>query len=504
MTKRSIRFAAVTSTLLLASANVALADDAPPTPPPPTPPADATAPVAPPAPTPSTPEPPYAATAPQPEPPRNSASEMTIPTPGPVAAQTDSQPVAGKWKTSLYGFVQFDTIGDTTQGFNDLVGNAAISRPNTYAGDHGQLTYGARNSRIGFKIAAPEYHDVKASGMLEMDFLGNQPTGISDASFYNNPGFRVRHMNVKLETPVVDLLFGQYWELFGWQSAFHPATVEIQGVPGQIYSRAPQIRVSKTFKSEDVNVELAIAALRPPQRDSATPDGQAGARILFNKWTGQRTAGATATSIDAASIGVSGVVRHFAVDEFAAAPSSQVTKNGWGVSLDAMLPIVPATKQHHDNALTLTANYVRGAGIADLYTSLSGGVGNAALPNPTMATPAPTYTSNVDGGLVEFTADGVLHAVDWQSILVGLQYYLPESTHLWVTANVSHMSSDNAKDFGAAAKIFDHSTWGDGNLFFDATPAVRFGLEYARFNQTYADMVKATDNRVQFSAFFIF
>jgi hypothetical protein len=38
----------------------------------------------------------------------------------------------------------------------------------------------------------------------------------------------------------------------------------------------------------------------------------------------------------------------------------------------------------------------------------------------------------------------------------------------------------------------------------DATQAIRFGLEYAWVRQTYLDGTKGTNNRVQFSAFYIF
>src|SRR5438552_3357594 len=79
----------------------------------------------------------------------------------------------------------------------------------------------------------------------------------TESATFTSPSFRIRHFNVKLETPIVDVLIGQYWHLFGWQSIYHPNTVEIQGVPGQIYSRTPQIRISKTIKSAPVTLELA-------------------------------------------------------------------------------------------------------------------------------------------------------------------------------------------------------------------------------------------------------
>jgi hypothetical protein len=427
----------------------------------------------------------------------------------PEAPLDPNAPVAvkGKWSPVLYGFVEFDGIHDSTQSFNDSAGNAAIQKPGTYAGDRARTQFGVRNSRLGFKLTSPEAGGVKASGVLEMDFLGNQPSDASEAAFWNNPTFRIRHFALKLEDPYVDLLIGQYWQLFGWQSYFHPNTVEIQGVPGQVYSRTPQVRLSHAFKGEAVTFEVAIAAARPPQRDSAVPDGHVGLRLMFNGWKGLRTTGAAGTAVDGAAIGVSAVGRHFRVPEFAAAPTKEVEKNGGGISVDAMIPIIPATTEARANGLTFTGSFVTGSGISDLYTGLNGGVTFPALPIPMGASSAPPYNAHLDNGLATFDADGNLHTINWQSYILGLQYYLPPSGKLWLAANYSHMNSTNAADYVSMDKkggIFTKSDWVDGNLFWDALAGVRFGVEYAYFHQTYADDKTAKNHRVQFSAFYIF
>ncbi len=200
-----------------------------------------------------------------------------MPPPPPPAPAGLTFSVGSKFATTLYGFVELDTMHDSTLSFTDLPGNGAVARPGTYNGSHGRTTFGVRNSRIGFRFKGPDSDNIKTSALAEMDFLGNQPLGapapggtppVSEAAFFNNPTFRVRHFMLKMETPIVDVMAGQYWELFGWQSYFHPNTVELQGVPGQIYSRTPQLRLSKIIKTDAVNVEVAIAALRPPQRNS--------------------------------------------------------------------------------------------------------------------------------------------------------------------------------------------------------------------------------------------
>ncbi len=426
-----------------------------------------------------------------------------------AGSQTGEAPtlMLGRWSTTLYGFVEADHIFDTTESFNDLAGNTQVARTGTYQSNNHRFMFGVRNSRIGFRLRAPEYHHVRASAMLEMDFLGNQPPNATEAAFFTNPTFRIRHFNLKVETPIVDVLVGQYWQLFGWQSTYQPNTVEIQGVPGEVYSRTPQIRLSKTIKTAPLTVEIAAAIMRPPQRDSGYPEGQFGARLAVNKWTGLATTGSTGTAIQPLSVAVTADVRRFALAEFSANPGKSVDSPiGWGVAADALIPILPARANKKSNALTINAEYAYGYGTADLYTSLNGGVAFPALPNPTMATPPPTYTPNVDPGLAVFNMDGItVDLIQWQSYLFGLQYYLPGMQGRgWVSANYSHMDSSNSSSHGAANKVRFKEDWADVNLFGDVTPAVRVGLEYAWFRDQYVDGNAPVNHRVQLSAFYLF
>src|SRR4051794_14103793 len=159
------------------------------------------------------------------------AAAATAPTPGSTPA-----PVTNKWGASLYGFAELDMINDSTQSFNDLAGNAAIARPGTYAGELGRATMGVRNSRLGFKIAGPLQDEMRVSGQIEVDFFGAQ-AATPEAAFWTNSLVRMRHAFLKFENPYVDVLAGQYWQLFGWQTFFHPNTVEIQGLAGEVFSR---------------------------------------------------------------------------------------------------------------------------------------------------------------------------------------------------------------------------------------------------------------------------
>lgn len=548
--------------------SVAFAQTAPPAPAPPA----VDAPPAPPAPPPPSPPPPTPAPAPPPAPPPPRAHrtfdittleelrergilsqaeyELAL---REIGGSTGSQHAAeantlvvGKWATTLYGFIEGDTIYDSTQSFTDLAGNTQVLRPSGqtapiapsfsggqtpvqatqgYQGSHGQMLFSVRNSRLGLRLRPPGTETIHTSALFEMDFLGNQPSGISQAAYFTSPTMRIRHAAFRVETPVVDVLVGQYWHLFGFMGDYFPNTTEIQGVPGELYARAPQIRISKTLKTRPVNVDIAIAAVRPPSL-SEVPEGEAGLRFTFNEWRGMHTAGATATSLAPASIGVSGDFRYFEIPEAASVlPTAMVNTSSTSLAGNFFLPILPGREDKRDNALSLVGQAVYGNGIADLFSSMQTGVFFPYIPNNTSNENYPAWPTNIDQGLVAYDLTAfALHPIQWTSLLVGLEYYLPGlDGKVWISGNASHVVSNNSSQFARPdtgpnaqpnelqyffladqAQVRHGEDWWDANLFFDPVDAVRVGLEFATFYDHYVDGFTAKDYRGQASGFFIF
>jgi hypothetical protein len=419
--------------------------------------------------------------------------------------------VMGKWATTIYGFVEADSVVDSTQSFNDLAGNAQVARTGTYAGSHGRVQFGARNSRVGLRLKAPEFAGIRVSGVVETDFLGNQSLGYAtgqatENQYFTSPLLRIRHMYLKAETDVVDVLMGQYWALFGWQPLYQANSVQIQGLPGELYARTPQIRISKTIKTDPVTVEIAIGAMRPPQRNSMAPEGQAGLRVAYNGWTGVQTTGATNTSIQPLSIALTGDLRHIEVPYLSAAPTGNAGRTATAGAVDAFIPVLPGSKDKMSNALSLNGELASGYGTADLYTGLTGGVTWPALPNPLGVNPAPAWPQDIDNGIATYSSTGQLHFIQWTSYLLGAQYYFPGlNGKAWISGNYSHMESSNTPTlFAKSTKVRSSEDWWDVNLFGDVTPALRLGLEYAQFLDKYVDGNAPTNHRVQLSGFFIF
>ena len=253
----------------------------------------------------------------------------------------------------------------------------------------------------------------------------------------------MRHAYVVLKSRFVDVLAGQTFDLFGWQNYY--LAFSLLGLPNQLSSRNVQFRLSRTFGAAGpVSVDVAVAAVRPAQRDSQVPDIQGGVRFSLNGWKGITTPGNASTVAAPLSLGISGIVRQFKVNAFTP-PPAQSSNNvmGWGGSFDLFVPVIPARNGNdRGNRLTLIGSFVIGTGIADLIAA-GGGARFPTLPNPAQASPPPLYTADVDKGLVSFDTRGVLHTIDWWAAKGAFQYYLPGLGTARLAGNFTYAQSDN-------------------------------------------------------------
>jgi hypothetical protein len=410
------------------------------------------------------------------------------------------------WSITLYGFAALNVMHDSTQSFGTAAGNTLLQRVGTFRGNNDQLQFTARDSRLGLKIAAPVVANIKASANVEVDFGSTQPTEVNEQTTYITNPLRMRHYYIKVETPIVDAIAGQYHDLFGWGGkGFYPSTLAFLGVTGEIYHRQPQLRISKTFGGHAVDFEVAAAAARPVQRASGLPDAEAGLRLAINGWTGMGQQGYGLPTLSPLSIGVSGIGRRFEVAQFIEFPGGSNTANGWGVAANAFIPVIPAkSTKDRANALSLTGEFSRGSGISDMYNSdLTGGALFPTLSNPQNrqepANPPPIYVPNIDSGIVTYDGNGKLRTINWQGFLVGLQYYLPIAHgKVWVSGNYSHLKSDNIvklTPIAGRSAVYSEAQYFDGNAFVALTDYLQVGYSFQMVQQTFGDGVKAKNYR---------
>src|SRR5205823_879470 len=120
---------------------------------------------------------------------------------------------------------------------------------------------------------------------------------------------RIRIALAQVDTDFVTLSIGQTWNLMAFAAAYLPTSVQPQGLPGQLFGRNPQVRLSHIFDAKVFSVEAAAAAVRSPQFDAEMPDLQGGLKFNINGWTGVQSIGSTATVVSPASIAVTGSTR---------------------------------------------------------------------------------------------------------------------------------------------------------------------------------------------------
>ncbi len=442
---------------------------------------------------------------------------------------------AGGFSAIMYGFVEADAIFDTTQSYLEVPGDGSISPQGSIGGSNGRTIFSIRNSRLGFRIAAPKFGDFTASGIVETDFLGNQPTnppsvatilctttpcaagtvtsitgtlsnGYKEGPFFTNPTLRARHVLGKLDSPYFNFWFGQTWELVGWQPYFQPNTVQIQGIPGELYARTPQFRLSHDFDFGGATLGIAVAALRPPQMDAQVPDFQGAIKFSLDDWKGVQTVGSTGTTISSAALSLSGAVRQYKLPLGTTQAAGFANATGLLAAADILIPIIP-TKTRREWAITFLAEGTIGTGDADQFTSLNGG---AAVGTPGLYTGATPYSTvaDVDPGLVGWNntakTSNELQTVDWDTLMLNLQIYLPPDGKLWLSGTYTTSYSDNVLFFSSATKATSHIDYWDASLWWDVIPGIRMAGSFIHSRDTYANGAVPYNNRVQYSAYFIF
>ncbi|HVZ71146.1 MAG TPA: hypothetical protein VHJ20_02120 [Polyangia bacterium] len=436
----------------------------------------------------------------------------TAPAPAPSLESAPApSPKSGGVTASIYGFVELDLMHDSTQSFGEAITNNTMARPATLAGDNPRTQVSARDSRVGVKLASPEYGHVKTSALIEIDFFGNQAATATEDATFSAAAVRLRHAYVKFETPVLDVLAGHTHDLFGWGGAgFYPSTVAFLGVPGEIYHRDPQLRLSKVLSGSAATFEIAAAAVRPAQRDGEIPDGQGGLRFALNRFLGGSVQGAGQPTAQPASIGFSGVYRRFSVPAFTASAANPNKATGWGGAANLFLPIIPArSRTDVGNTLSATAEATMGTGISNLYTGLTGGVLFPSLPNPSMTLPVPTYNPDIDEGLATYDAAGKLHTINWRALVVGLQYRAPfnQGRTLGLSAVASQIESTNVDSLTpqqGLSQVFSKAQYVDGNVFVSPTPESQVGASVQIERQTFGDGVYGTNVRGELAVYYFF
>ena len=137
---------------------------------------------------------------------------------------------------TLYGYAKGEFAFDSRQVVAAREGNFIdLASPNVTGNNVANFNGWGIESRLGVKIAGPEFFGMKSEALIEGHFFGNNGQT-------NN--FGLRHAYVKLSSDRVEWLVGQFWHPM-FVTNVSPGTYNFNaGSPFQPFNRSPQIRFS--------------------------------------------------------------------------------------------------------------------------------------------------------------------------------------------------------------------------------------------------------------------
>jgi hypothetical protein len=421
------------------------------------------------------------------------------------------------WTIKLSGFVEFDSITDTTRSLVETPGNTPIDRAGTFSGSNGRTQFSIRNSRFALDVNAPPVDGVKSRGYLEMDFLGydNSPPNVSEAAFFNNPSLRVRLAFIDVQTENDwKILGGQTWEILGWQPYYFLNTVDVSPLPGQLYGRTTQVHALKSMQMNEFGFQGMIGVSRPPERDSSYPSLDGGLRLTYEGRKSGFVGGATGLQrTQPMSIAVSGTFREIEIPNIGSGVTSSTNYPAGGLAINAMIPIIASSDgKDVSHTLSISGEFTAGSGYGDEFVSWTGNVASplsAATNGTASALKAAGTPANLDAGIGDFDSNGAFHLMHLATFNTQLQYTLNEKN--WFDFGYAQLFSSNVDTLVGTNGLtsngnipYNREQVAFVNLFHDFTSQLRVGVEYDFTRTTYGDGETGRNDRYQASAWFFF
>jgi len=407
----------------------------------------------------------------------------------------------------LYGFVETDNIYDTTQSFNEEQGNNAVQKRtaagvNNFAGEHARDQMSVRNSRLGLELNVPAAESgIKAKGVFEMDFLGNNGTNATpgtapgtqtERDFFNNPTARVRHAFMDITKDELALKIGQTWSLLGWQPYYFPGESVVQPGVGQLYRRFTQARFTDTHAFGDWTLESAADLAKPAEMASASPEYHAGLRFASTKIKGASISG-SGTSMVGLSAAVSAAM-------IPVRTANAGNPTGGAVAFNALVPIIPSSDgKDRNNTLIWAGEFMTGTGVGGLeYSGLSLGVSGVTNTGAT--------GTAIDSGIAGLNNGGNVELIRYRAFRTHLQYSLAKWSLSTGYAQVEGRNLDRFTVNSTPTSLMPKIQYGYVAAFYDPVNWLRFAFEANQTRDTYNDSSNrfALNNRYQTTAFFLF
>ncbi len=213
-------------------------------------------------------------------------------------------------KITLGGFAEADSIYRSRNTANDLsTGWNSIPFASTASGHEDQLTFTGRQSRITGLVEGNVSPSIKLSYYGELDFQGAAQSANLNQTDSFNPRIREMYGTADFNDSGWHFLAGQNWSLATMNSKgitprneVQPMTIDSAYLPGYVYLRQPQFRITKDFLNKSLWV--AVSVEEPQTIESGTVP--AGTFYALNNGSGYF--GGATSSVSSTATGSTGAV----------------------------------------------------------------------------------------------------------------------------------------------------------------------------------------------------
>ncbi len=405
-----------------------------------------------------------------------------------------SNPVTSKFNLSIGGYVKLDYAYNSVDlGPAGMItpGSGKFPIAGTNAAKQQQSIMSVDQSRLWFKVAGPTFLGAKTNALIEGDFYNNAL--ITDA-LQESPGFRIRLAYGTLDWANTQILFGQFWDVFGpmvssTQDFRSGATTGAPNTP-----RTPQLRLTQKINfNENNQLKLVVAAVDPQQAGNnvgvgtVTPDSYssmpnfAGQMMFVSKALGT-SPGYFGMSMQPLTVGVFG---QYGITKDNVANAGKAVPT-WGGGVYAFVPVLKS-KDGKSRAMTMSLE-----GQAYEAANMSYNAATATDINQTAPT---TPAANVSA------AKGIGYTGQ-------LMFYPTQD--LGIVAGYGKRQALNNADYTATGYLQSLRQI-YANVTYDLNAAVRVAAEYQNFTAQYSNQgavhgreAVGTDNTVRLCAYYFF
>jgi hypothetical protein len=173
-----------------------------------------------------------------------------------------ASPVKSKFNLSIGGYVKLDYAHNT-----NAVGPVSPGTPGgnlPAGGSRDESIFTAKQTRFWLRVAGPTFLGAKTNALVEADFYGANSLG----NEFGN--LRMRHAYGSMDWANTQVLFGQFWDVFGPAAS---DTIDFRqgggtGTPNN--PRVPQIRLTQKVNLNADNAIKLVFALQNPVQDAAS------------------------------------------------------------------------------------------------------------------------------------------------------------------------------------------------------------------------------------------